>query len=189
MRILLVLCALLAVPAARASAQTSTPPADSVLVTPPPAPGPHGLPERPPSFYYGGSIGFSFGTYTRVSIQPMFGYRITPKLSAGGRISYEYIKDKVGNETRSSHSYGGGVFSRYRFMRPAYAHVEFQAMSYDIVNADREWVPFLLLGGGYVQPISKKSSAYVEVLFDVLQDENSPYGWDPVVSAGVGVGF
>jgi hypothetical protein len=32
--------------------------------------------------------------------------------------------------------------------------------------------------------------AYVEVLFDVLQDNNSPYDdWEPFVSVGVGVGF
>jgi hypothetical protein len=58
------------------------------------------------------------------------------------------------------------------------------------VATDRQWVPFLLLGGGAVQPISPKAALFVEVLFDVLQDSNSPYErWNPFVSVGVTAGF
>jgi hypothetical protein len=189
MRFVLALgAALLLIPTAVA-AQTPAQSPDSARVTPPPAPGPHGLPEQPPRIYFGGSIGFSFGTYTRISIQPMVGFRIGPKLSAGGRLSYEYLKDKVGTTSYDSHNFGGSVFTRYRFMKQGYAHVEFQAMNYDFQDGDREWVPFLLLGGGYVKQLDRKTSAYVEVLIDVLQDENSPYGWEPVVNVGIGVGF
>ena len=171
--------------ASPALAQTEARP-DSV--TPPVAPGPHGLPEQPPRIYFGGSIGLAFGSYTRISVQPMFGYRLGPKVSAGGRVAYEYLKNTSGGRTYESHSYGGSVFTRYRFIPKAYGQVEFQGMNYAI-EGDREWVPFLLMGGGYVQPIDRRTSAYVEVLFDVLQNENSPYGWDPVVNAGVAVGF
>ncbi len=38
--------------------------------------------------------------------------------------------------------------------------------------------------------ISPNVWAYAEVLFDVLNDTNSPYDeWDPWISVGVGVGF
>jgi len=51
-------------------------------------------------------------------------------------------------------------------------------------------VPFLLLGGGLVQRISPRTALTVEVLFDVLQDDNSPYdSGEPFVSVGVGVGI
>jgi len=51
-------------------------------------------------------------------------------------------------------------------------------------------VPFLMLGGGYIQPISPTTSLFVEVLFDVLQDSNSPYdAWTPFVSVGISVGL
>ena len=57
-------------------------------------------------------------------------------------------------------------------------------------TSEREWVPFLLLGGGLSKMVGARSWAYVEVLVDVLQDDNSPYDdWDPFVSVGVGVGF
>ena len=43
---------------------------------------------------------------------------------------------------------------------------------------------------GFVQPIGRNTVAYAEVLFDVLQDEKSPYkSGEPFFSIGVGVGF
>jgi hypothetical protein len=52
---------------------------------------------------------------------------------------------------------------------------EFQAVNYEIFtspgDSSREWVPFLLLGGGYIKTLSPRTSVYAEVLFDVLQDE------------------
>jgi len=144
--------------------------------------------------YYGGTIGFNFGDFTRISVNPMVGYRVTPQLSAGVKVGYEYVRDKRFDETFTSHNFGGSAFGRYRFIPQLYVHAEFAYIGYDLpvspTDSEREWVPFLLLGGGYVQRISPKASAYVEVLFDVLQDSKSPYeDWEPWVSVGVGVGF
>ncbi|MBK9596846.1 MAG: hypothetical protein IPO60_00625 [Flavobacteriales bacterium] len=51
-------------------------------------------------------------------------------------------------------------------------------------------MPHLLLGAGYVQPIGGRSSFYLQVLFEVLQDPNSIYyGQGPILSGGVGIGF
>jgi hypothetical protein len=141
-------------------------------------------------FYYGGTIGLGFSDQiTRVSVQPMLGYKLSPKASIGTRIGYEYYQDSRPEPDIVSHNYGGSAFTRYRLFPQAYAHAEFEYMSYDLGDG-RAWVPFLLLGGGYTQPISKKSQLMVEVLFDVLQDPKSPYKpWEPQVSVGVGVGF
>ncbi len=151
--------------------------------------------------YYGGNIGFNFwNNYFYLSIQPLIAYKVTPQFSVGGRLGYSYISDdrsSFGNVT--SHNYGASVFTRYRVIPQLYAHAEFAYASterhtYSVLqqqfNSERVWVPYLLLGGGYSQLISPNVWAYVEVLFDVIQDENSVYGdWDPLVSVGVGVGF
>jgi hypothetical protein len=51
-------------------------------------------------------------------------------------------------------------------------------------------VPFLFLGGGLSQQLGENSWMYVQILFDVLQDENSPYSsGEPFYSIGFGVGF
>lgn len=144
--------------------------------------------------YYGGYLGFSFGNYTRITIAPLIGFRLTRMWSAGFKVAYEYVQDKRYAETITSHNYGGSIFARLRPHPRMYLHGEYAYMSYEYQTADlsseREWVPFLLLGGGYVQPISKRASAFVEVLFDVLQNENSPYeDWDPWISIGVSAGF
>ena len=144
--------------------------------------------------YYGGTVGLSFGDYFRINVAPLVGIRYSPKASVGFKVAYEYVEDKRYDPKLTASNYGGSVFARYRIIPKAYGHVEFDYMSYKYkisnLETDRTWVPFLLLGGGYVQPISPKASFIVEVLFDVLQDDKSPYkDWDPFISVGVGVGF
>lgn len=144
--------------------------------------------------YYGGSIGLSFGNYFRIAVMPLVGYKINPKLSGGARIVLEYIEDKRYDPKLTSTNYGGSVFGRYRLIPQLYAHAEFAYLSYKYkissVESDRTWVPYLLVGGGYIQPISPRAAAFVEVLVDVINDKNSPYErWNPWISVGVAAGF
>ncbi len=145
---------------------------------------------EPSRVYYGGIVGLSlFGDIFRISAQPLIGYNITPKFSVGAKVGYEYLRDKRFDPAITYNNYGGSVFSRYRFVPQAYAHLEFAEVSFDYPGG-RQWVPFLLVGGGYAQPVSSNVSILVEVLFDVLQSSKSPYkDWDPWISVGVGVGF
>lgn len=161
--------------------------------------------ESPPSkesrWYYGGEVGFGFSSdYFSIGIEPIVGYKITPKFSLGGKIGYTYISDSRYDPlpTLNTSNYGGSIFSRYRIIPQLYAHAEFAYWSYeqaiditaDGYETERVWVPFILLGAGFSQMISPNVWAYAEVLFDVLNDPNSPYEeWDPWISVGVGVGF
>ena len=157
---------------------------------------------QPPSaerkWYYGGTVGFSFwNDYTYIGIYPLVGYKVSPKFSIGGKIGYSYYN--YHDTDLSTDNYGGSVFTRYRVIPQFYLHGEFVYFSYEQQTYDRatmeyvterNWVPFILLGGGLSQNIGQNVWAYVEILFDVLQDENSPYeGWEPFISIGVGVGF
>ena len=151
--------------------------------------------QEPSKVYWGGQLGLSFGSYFRIAVIPMVAYKVSPKFHVGGKIGYAYTEDKrYENATITSHNYGGSVFSRYLIVRGLYAHAEFVYWSYkyqtENLEGERTWVPFLLLGGGYIQPVSRTTSVFIEVLWDVLQDENSPYdASDPWVSIGVSVGF
>ncbi len=148
--------------------------------------------------YYGGGVGFNFwGDYLRIAVEPMVGYKVTPKLSAGIKLMYEYIKYSTASET-TYNNFGGSVFSRYRVVPQFYIHAEFAYYSYKhsskflgtTYDSEREWVPFLLLGGGYSQQISKNTWAYAQALWDVIQDSKSPYSnSEPWISVGIGVGF
>jgi hypothetical protein len=113
----------------------------------------------------------------------------------GGKLGYSYTEDKrYEGATITSHNYGGSVFSRYLVVQGLYAHAEFVYWSYryqtENLEGVRTWVPFVLLGAGYFYPVSSNASVFIELLWDVLQDENSPFkASEPWVSIGVGVGF
>jgi len=152
-------------------------------------------------WYYGGNIGFSFwNDYFYLGVYPLVGYKVTPKLSVGGKIGYAYISDDRYEPlpALNTSNYGASIFARYRLIPQIYFHTEYATWSYEnVVNltndgydTEREWVPYLFLGGGFSQQLGPNTWAFVEVLFDVLQDENSPYEeWEPFISFGVGVGF
>jgi hypothetical protein len=144
--------------------------------------------------YFGGYVNMSFGNYTIIGIEPMIGYKLIPRLSIGAKIRYDYIQDKRFDETYTSSSYGASIFSRLVLVRGLYAHVEYAGYNYkryiESGESEREWVPFLLVGAGYTLRVGKRASVNAQVLFDVLQDNQSPYkNWEPFYSVGVGVGF
>lgn len=207
MRTLTFACGLLLVlAAAPAVAQTTDSTATGTTVspttvTPPPAPAAAApvaakpaAPAPEKKLYFGGGVGVTFGSYTRISISPLVGYPLNPKVSIGARATYEYIHDTRFSPDLSASNYGGSAFARFRFHPLAYLHAEYSYMSYEYQQAfggsTRTWVPFLYLGGGVMKPIGPRTAAFVEVLFDVLQDKNSPYdAWQPMISVGVTSGF
>jgi len=144
-------------------------------------------------FFFGGGMGLSFGNFTRIAVQPLIGYRVSDRFSAGTRLNYEYIKDRRFDYTFNS--YGGGLFGRFQVTRNIYVHAEpayyRNKFTDDFTgSSSTNWVPFLFLGGGFIQPVGGSSAFFVEALFDVLQDANSPYGnWQPIISMGVTAGF
>jgi hypothetical protein len=155
---------------------------------------PAAAPASERNIFFGGTIGLSFGSYFRIGVQPMVGWNLSQKFAAGFKLGYEYINDKRYTPTVTWHNYGASVFGRFRFIPQAYLHAEFAYVNYGAKTTnfenERVWVPFLYLGGGYYKPISKSTALFIEVLFDVLQDSNSPYdAWQPMISFGVVAGI
>ncbi|MDX2432876.1 MAG: hypothetical protein QNK35_18195, partial [Bacteroides sp.] len=145
--------------------------------------------------YYGGYVNFSFGNYTSIGIEPMIGYKIIPRLSVGAKIRYDYVQYKGNNGPSYSYSnYGGSLFARLSIIKQLYLHAEYAGYNYPIDygtdSEDRIWVPYLFLGAGFRQPLGGRASLNAQILFDVLQNENSPYrNWEPFYSVGMSVGF
>lgn len=200
---LFILVLFIGLPAALAQ---DNPPADTteqegqLQAQPVPAPAPQ---QAPPvkqkkaisdKIYFGGYMNLSFGRYTMIGIEPMVGYKLIPRLSVGAKIRYEYIQDKRYSETYTASNYGASVFTRLVLFRGLYAHAEYAGYNYknyyESGGSNRDWIPFLFLGGGYNLRVGKRTSVHAQVLFDVLQDADSPYKrWEPFYSVGVGVGF
>jgi len=146
--------------------------------------------------WFGGGVSLMFGTVTNLGVAPMVGYKVDQKgkLSTGIGLNYYYFKDSRYVPSYESSNYGWSLFSRYRVIPQAYLHAEFNSQNYEIYNPfgddrRREWVPFLLVGGGYSQQLAGNSYMTVQILWDVIQDIRSPYGSAPFFTAGFGVGF
>jgi len=162
---------------------------------------PYSKPAKPKSdilnrIYVGGYLGLSFGSVTYISVSPLIGYRWTKNLTAGVGFTYQYYQDNYYNY--SSNTYGGLVFVRYNVYKGLFLETDIEAnnleaYTYDPTNAlgytlARKWIPSWLVGGGYSGGGSR-GGFYISVLYDVLQDPNSPYYGIPVIRAGVGFGI
>jgi hypothetical protein len=147
--------------------------------------------------YFGGNFGLNFGTnFTVIEISPLIGYKLTEKLSVGLGGTYIYYKEKIPayNFKYETSIYGGDIFSRYFFTESLFGHVETGALNLDIPSPfypyplSREWVQNLLVGGGYRSMIGERSSFMIMLLYDVMEDPNSPYK-NPIFRVGFGVGI
>jgi len=144
--------------------------------------------------YFGGYVNFSFGSYTMVGIEPLVAYKVLPFLSLGLKLRYDYISDKRYAEEYNTSTYGGSLFTRLTSKRRIYLHAEYAGYNYELYDetgeSDREWIPYLFLGGGYSLPLGRRTALNIQILFDVLQDDRSPYAsWEPFYSVGISVGF
>lgn len=147
--------------------------------------------------WFGGGLGLNFGSVTAIQIEPLVGYKIDQKgkFSVGTGVTYWYFSDNRYVPRVEYNAYGYRLFTRYRVIPQAYLHTEFLHMNAQryisvVEGVQRIWVPHLLVGGGYVQPIGEHSSFALQILWEVLQDPHSVYyGQGPIISGGVGFGF
>lgn len=147
---------------------------------------------RPPlkdRLFFGGNFAMSFGTITFIDVSPLVGTMITNRLSSGVGLTYQYFKDNRFVGANNS-LYGGRVFSRYNIFPNIFAHGEFENLNLDLYNPrseqfQREWVPGLLLGGGYFTPFGTRGGANITLLYNFLYDNlRSPYNQPYVIRVG-----
>jgi hypothetical protein len=163
---------------------------------------------RKENLFVGGNFGLSFGNYTLINISPQIGYRFSELFAAGVGINLQYVslksKDYNGDAyyKTSQGVTGLNVFGRvypikhfmlqvqpelnYIFGKEKYFETSYQtAQEY---NLNAEIVPSLLLGGGLVLP-SGRGAFITSVFYDVLQNNNSPYGSRLIVNFTYNVGL
>jgi len=152
--------------------------------------------QKPPfkeKLYLGGNLGLSFGSYTNVIIAPIMGIRWSRRLNSEIGIEYNYTKDSRYDTDYTYNQYGGRISSQFFFIPQLFAHAEFAGLSmeqYYTTGKERNFVPFLYLGGGLSQNVGGRSSVFFRIMFDVLNNKNSPYSpGEPFYSVGFGVGL
>jgi hypothetical protein len=143
--------------------------------------------------FYGGSVGVSFGNYSRIAVYPYVGIRLTKSFRVGLQPGYEYISDKRYDTKYTASNYGISLLAQYNIIPAIYIHLEPAIYSYEayyLEGENRVWVPFVFAGAGLHQRLGGRSVLYVQVKFDLIQDANSPYkDWAPFFDVGIGIGI
>jgi hypothetical protein len=140
---------------------------------------------------FGGNFGLSFGSYTSILVAPTVGYRVTDNFTAGLGLSYQYWRDNFYDVSNSI--YGGMLYGRYNVFKGLFVEADFEmnnTLAYTFDNlggytSERKWIPSLLLGGGYYTG-GNVGGFYISVLYDVIQNPNSPYYQIPIFRIGGG---
>lgn len=160
------------------------------------------------NLFTGGSISLAFSNNSfLVGGNPVFGYSLTRWADLGLVFNYTYTSYRdywtYGDKLRQS-VYGGGVFTRlfpvrFIFVQTQIEHnwIRLRYIPYDNGTKDtyREEANSLLIGGGYTtgrDPDGKSAFGYLAVLFDILDDPNSPYTDNlgrvlPIIRAGINI--
>lgn len=137
---------------------------------------------------FGGDVIASFGTVTALGASPFVGYEVSERYIPGIGGTYIYLSAN-GIE---QHQYGVRNFHRFLVTEELFVHGEFEYLSFRVntsndVGGQTLSAPAILLGGGYRQPLGENSFFIMSVLYDVLEDPNSPYS-GPIIRGGVSIG-
>lgn len=153
--------------------------------------------------FVGGNLGLSFGDLTYVNVSPLVGYRFSDLFSAGVQINAQYESVRytdLSDALYKKEKYGvlgAGVFGRIYPLSQLFIHLQpemnfiFGKVRYFDGTPEQKYhdhVVSFLAGGGYAIPAGS-SAVTLMILYDVLQNPNSPYGNHPIFRAGVNVGF
>jgi hypothetical protein len=141
--------------------------------------------------YFGGNVGLQFGSATFLAISPLVGYKISPKLSAGVGITYQYYHYKDKYYDIQSNVYGARVFGRYMITDYLFGHVEYEYLNleeYNFLPKRRVDVGSLLAGGGYMQRLGPRSAMVAMILYNFTESYYTPYQ-NPIIRIGMNFGF
>ena len=156
------------------------------------------MPYHEKKWFAGGGLDLGFGSYTDIGVTPEIGYRITRGVAVGPVFNFNFISDNTQPGITQRYTIiGGGIFIRfypinhiYLQVQPEFNHSSQQFKDYTGNSASRSTgVTSLLMGGGYVEQISEGSEFTFGLLYDILQNPDSPYFGYPVIGGGFDIGF
>lgn len=160
------------------------------------------------NLFTGGSVSLSFGEGSFLAgVNPVIGYSIAKWVDVGIVINYTYTSYRdynVFDDKLRQSVYGGGVFTRlfplrFLFLQGQAEHNFIQLKYLPPGNGTKEvqkqQASSFLVGGGYAtgrSPYSGNTYGYLAILFDIGDDQYSPYkdGANrsvPIIRAGVNV--
>jgi len=152
--------------------------------------------------FYGGNLGLSFSSYsTAINITPQVGYFFNQYFAAGVGVSYAYYKYTYyygsNYSQQFSSSYAGmNVFGRFYPIRQVFIQAQPElnyvwGNNYYSTSPNgkvSQFVPSLLLGAGAAIPAGR-GAIVISLMYDVIQNNLSPYYHQAVYAFGYNMGF
>lgn len=156
--------------------------------------------ERPSSFkeriFIGGSVGAGFGTIDYVSLAPLVGFHVVPRLDLGVQPFYRWTRDGRYAPSESFTDYGAAVFARVQIFKGLFGEADYEYTNYEYLSGTggtlRDRHNTVLAGAGYAFPVGGNVALYASALYDFNYDQYNVYStYDSPVryQVGVAVGF
>ncbi len=151
--------------------------------------------------FYGGNLGLSFGTYTFIAINPVAGYRLSNRLSAGLGFNYIYMSSRQHNARYAYSLYGGSLFSSITLIKNLNTILpfasEYSALllygEYNIMHVEKYyrdmglngiWQENPMLGLAVQTQYGRKSYVVIKVLYNFNESITSLF-YNPVIKVSV----
>ena len=146
--------------------------------------------------FFGGGVGAAFGTVDYISISPLVGFHVVPRLDLGIQPFYSWTKDGRYSPSVSTTDYGAGIFARVPIYRGLFGEADYQYASYEYQTGNggttRDAQNAVLAGAGYTFGAGQNVGVYFLALYDFTYNANDLYrAYDSPVrlQIGVSVGF
>jgi hypothetical protein len=167
----------------------------------------------PAKLVLGGGVNFAYSNvFANFGLSPRIGYKVTDFLAVGTGIGYQWVRWPypyyVNNEVvfQQSHTIYPSLWTKCMIFDPFFIAADFEMnfmqlrswQSYLDIPTNtvyyKPWrgfvtVPAALVGAGIKQSLGGRVSGTVELMYDVIQDENSPYFKQLVYRAAIFVGL
>lgn len=136
---------------------------------------------------FGGNLGGSFGSVSYFQVNPMVGYKTTDWWVNGVGLNYIY----AGSRGYTQNIYGASVWSRAYVVENVMLHTEYEYLTMNLRAPNGESfsanAPVWLVGAGYQSNGNGFGLSFM-LLYDLIQDPNSPYS-NPIIRVGGMFGF
>lgn len=177
-----------------APATASVEPAAATTTVPGPVPPPKKTWKD--TMFFGGGVGLGFGDVDYVSIEPLVGWHVHPKIAVGVSPLYRWTNDSRYPDSVSTTDYGIRAFAQYFPVPTFYGEIEYEYLDYEYVlpslDTTRTSASYVFVGGGISRPLGGKAALYASALYNLSYDGNDParaYDSPWVFSVGVAAGF
>jgi len=150
---------------------------------------------------FGGNFGLRFGGITFIDVSPTVGYQFTNRFLAGVGVTYNFYRERIYlNNIRheaTMHVIGGTTFAQFSVVQIPALHI-FLRTEYSLLNQHvdffgqyqrRDWVHYPMVGGGILIPFGRSGGVTMQLMWDLLENENTIFGRNPIIRMGFMIGL